>query len=276
MPKVTVVTPNYNYARYLPQRLDSILAQTYQDFELIILDDASTDNSREVIESYAKDPRIRTIYNGENSGSTFKQWNLGLKHARGRYIWFAEADDYAKPSLIETLAKMLSISDIALVTSPLNHFRHYPATARNRVSREIVAIPEMERVQRLLVNRCGLLARILEDKQLFSALVDESILTERRPPYNEVPPVRTLGLLLWFARLHPRAFKMALPILSWELMADVARRVGKVGLARELQNGLAARGHESGQDDRLSADQHTHGMPPRPEKTGIADPDHPG
>ena len=58
MPKVTVITPNYNYARYLPQRLDSILAQTYRDFELIIVDNASTDNSREVIESYAKDPRV--------------------------------------------------------------------------------------------------------------------------------------------------------------------------------------------------------------------------
>ena len=79
MPKVTVVTPNYNHARYLPQRLDSILAQTYQDFELIILDNASTDNSREVIESYAKDPRVKAIFNAKNNGSTFKQWKLGAK-----------------------------------------------------------------------------------------------------------------------------------------------------------------------------------------------------
>ena len=54
MPRVTVVTPNYNHAQYLPQRIDSILAQTFQDFELLILDDASTDNSREVIESYTR------------------------------------------------------------------------------------------------------------------------------------------------------------------------------------------------------------------------------
>ena len=62
MPKVTVITPNYNHARFLPKRLDSILGQTFQDFELIILDDASTDNSREVIESYAKDPRVRAFF----------------------------------------------------------------------------------------------------------------------------------------------------------------------------------------------------------------------
>jgi glycosyltransferase involved in cell wall biosynthesis len=72
MPKVTVITPNFNHARYLSRRIDSILSQTFQDIELIILDDASTDNSREVIESYAKDPRVKTIFNAENSGSTFK------------------------------------------------------------------------------------------------------------------------------------------------------------------------------------------------------------
>ncbi len=107
MPKVTVITPNFNYACYLPQRLDSILAQTYQDFELIIIDNASTDNSREVIESYAKDPRVRAIFNAQNNGSTFKQWHLGLRHAKGEYIWFAESDDYADHSLLETLVEKL-------------------------------------------------------------------------------------------------------------------------------------------------------------------------
>ena len=63
MPRVTVVTPNYNHAQYLPKRIDSILAQTFQDFELIILDDASTDSSREIIESYSKNQRAKAIFN---------------------------------------------------------------------------------------------------------------------------------------------------------------------------------------------------------------------
>ena len=63
MPRVTVVTPNYNHARYLPERIDSILAQTFQDFELLILDDASTDNSREVIESYTRHQNVRAAFN---------------------------------------------------------------------------------------------------------------------------------------------------------------------------------------------------------------------
>jgi glycosyltransferase involved in cell wall biosynthesis len=108
MPRVTVITPNYNHAPYLPQRLDSVLEQTFRDFELIVLDDASTDGSRAVIEAYAaRAPGVRTIFNARNSGSTFKQWNLGLSCAKGEYIWFAESDDYADPALLETLVDRL-------------------------------------------------------------------------------------------------------------------------------------------------------------------------
>ena len=89
MPRVTVVTPNYNHARYLPKRIDSILAQTFQDIELLILDDASTDNSREIIESYSKNQRVKAIFNQLNTGSTFKQWNLGLSQAKGEYRHFS-------------------------------------------------------------------------------------------------------------------------------------------------------------------------------------------
>ena len=107
MPRVTVVTPNYNHAQYLPQRIDSILAQTFQDFELLILDNASTDNSREVIESYTEHQNVRAAFNKENNGSPFKQWNLGLSQAKGEYVWFAEADDYADCTLLETLVDRL-------------------------------------------------------------------------------------------------------------------------------------------------------------------------
>ncbi len=71
-PFVSVILPNYNHAKYLPQRIESILNQTYQNFELIILDDCSSDNSREVIERYKDNPRIsKIIFNEKNSGSRF-------------------------------------------------------------------------------------------------------------------------------------------------------------------------------------------------------------
>ena len=107
MPKVTVIVPNYNHARFLPRRLDSILAQTYQDFEVLYLDDASTDSSADVFAPYASNPRIRALCNAENSGSPFKQWNKGAQNARGEYLWIAEADDAADPRLLETLVAHL-------------------------------------------------------------------------------------------------------------------------------------------------------------------------
>ena len=111
MPNVSVIVPNYNHALYLKQRIDSILNQTYQDFELILLDDCSTDNSREILSEYRKHPKVSyCVFNEENSGSTFRQWNKGIELAKGEYIWIAESDDWAEPKLIETLFTLLNSS----------------------------------------------------------------------------------------------------------------------------------------------------------------------
>ena len=64
----------------------------------------------------------------------------------------------------------------------------------------------------------------------------------RLPPHNKVPPAVAMELLVWFARIHPRAFTSALKILSWEQMCDLVRRVGMLGLARKLKNAVAASG----------------------------------
>ncbi|MEB5476808.1 glycosyltransferase family 2 protein [Acinetobacter pollinis] len=75
-PVVSVIVPSYNHAQFLEQRLESILNQTFQDFELIILDDVSPDHSREIIENYRNYPKVsQMIFNGRNSDSTFFQWN---------------------------------------------------------------------------------------------------------------------------------------------------------------------------------------------------------
>ena len=107
MCKVSIIVPNYNHARYLPQRVESILRQTYQDFELILLDDCSTDDSRSVLSRYANDTRVRISFNEANSGSPFKQWNKGVRLARGKYIWIAESDDYADVKFLERLVSLL-------------------------------------------------------------------------------------------------------------------------------------------------------------------------
>ena len=107
-PTVSVIIPNYNHAPYLKERIDSVLNQTYQDFEVIILDDCSPDNSVEVIEQYRSNPHVSHILiNEQNTRNTFIQWERGISMAKGRYIWIAESDDVAELQLLETLIGQL-------------------------------------------------------------------------------------------------------------------------------------------------------------------------
>ena len=107
-PKVSVIVPNYNHARYLKARIGSILNQTFQDFELILLDDCSTDNSAELLQSYADNPHIsHIVLNDRNTGSPFLQWQKGIGLAQGEYVWIAESDDTAQPDFLATTVAVL-------------------------------------------------------------------------------------------------------------------------------------------------------------------------
>ncbi len=106
-PRVSVVVPSYNHGRFLQQRLDTILNQTYQDFEVFVLDDASTDDTREILAGYAPRSRMEVILRQQNGGSVFRQWNAGVALARGDYVWIAESDDYADESFLEELTAVL-------------------------------------------------------------------------------------------------------------------------------------------------------------------------
>lgn len=102
MPLVSVIIPNYNYARYLDARIESVLNQTFTDFELILLDDVSTDDSLKVFDQYKDNPHVSClVVNETNSGSPFKQWMKGILLAQGKYIWIAEADDLAESDFLE-------------------------------------------------------------------------------------------------------------------------------------------------------------------------------
>ena len=103
MPKISVIIPVYNVEKYLRQCLDSVINQTYKDLEIICVDDCSTDNSRQILQEYAKkDERIKILYNKKNSklGPTR---NNGLKVATGKYIHFLDSDDWLEPNAYETL-----------------------------------------------------------------------------------------------------------------------------------------------------------------------------
>ena len=110
-PLITTIVPVYNHARFLPERLASIEKQCIDEMEILLLDDASTDNSLAIMERFSEsEPRARLMCNQQNSGSTFKQWKKALALARGRYIWIAESDDGAEPDMVRTLLGKLEAS----------------------------------------------------------------------------------------------------------------------------------------------------------------------
>lgn len=121
-PKVSVLIPTYNYAGYLDEAIQSVLNQTFTDFELIIVDDQSKDNTDEIVAKYLNDPRVSYYKNPANLGLV-GNFNQSLEYANGEYIKYLLADDKLHPTLLEKfVAVMDSNPSVSLVTSYSNTF----------------------------------------------------------------------------------------------------------------------------------------------------------
>ncbi|MDP2829315.1 MAG: glycosyltransferase [Sulfuricellaceae bacterium] len=116
--KVSVVVPNYNYARYLPTRLGTIMAQTYRPYEILFLDDNSSDDSVAVAEAILAKSGLpyRIVSNAINRGC-YSQWLSGIEMAKGELVWIAEADDECEPTFLEELVKGFEDPDVVLAYS---------------------------------------------------------------------------------------------------------------------------------------------------------------
>jgi glycosyltransferase involved in cell wall biosynthesis len=125
-PLVTVVIPNYNHELYLKERIESVLNQRFQDFELYILDDCSTDNSLQIINSYKTHAKVKGVLKNKiNAGSLFKQWIKAIELAKGKYLWIAESDDFAHIDFLkETVAIAEQNREIGLVFTDSNIVDH--------------------------------------------------------------------------------------------------------------------------------------------------------
>lgn len=121
--KISVITANYNYAQYIEEAINSIINQSYPDWELIIVDDGSSDNSVDIINSYCeKDNRIKFFQHPDRKNKGLKEsLLLGLSHATGDWIAFLESDDYFYP---DNLAKKIEIieehKDVCLIFNRVN------------------------------------------------------------------------------------------------------------------------------------------------------------
>ncbi|MBQ2689950.1 MAG: glycosyltransferase [Solobacterium sp.] len=128
-PLISIITPAYNVADYLPGCLDSILSQTFHDYELILIDDGSTDDTGKICDEYAaRDPRIRVIHQ-DNIGVS-DSWNKGVALAEGEYIGFVDSDDFIHEEMYEILYKAVTEtqSDIAFCD-----FKKYMFDIKNAV-----------------------------------------------------------------------------------------------------------------------------------------------
>ena len=102
MKKITFIIPAYNAERYIPECLDSIIKNRCDDIEVLVIDDGSTDNSKDVIKEYVrKDNRIQYIY--QNNSGVSAARNMGLDNAKGRYIMFLDADDFVDNKVFDEL-----------------------------------------------------------------------------------------------------------------------------------------------------------------------------
>jgi lipopolysaccharide biosynthesis protein/glycosyltransferase involved in cell wall biosynthesis len=113
-PLVSVIIPVYNQEKYIAERINSVLRQTFRDFEIFIIDDCSTDNSYDEIKKFEGHASITILKNEKNTGSVFRQWQKGIQMSRGKIIWIAEGDDIADSKFLETLLTAFNDPDVNL------------------------------------------------------------------------------------------------------------------------------------------------------------------
>jgi len=124
-PLVSVIVPNYNHEQYLRRRLDSVYGQTYRNIEVILLDDASNDDSRTILMEYCSmhPANTKIVFNEQNCGVVAEQWEKGMRLATGKYLWIAESDDYCDPNFLEELIPLLDDQSVMLAFSETRFMR---------------------------------------------------------------------------------------------------------------------------------------------------------
>ncbi|WBA10876.1 glycosyltransferase family 2 protein [Salinivibrio kushneri] len=144
MPKVSIITPSYDCSNYISDTIDSVLFQTCTDWEMIIVDDCSSDNSVSVIKSYMeKDSRVKLIQLEENLGAAVTR-NKAIEVAQGRYIAFLDSDDLWEPEKLETQLSFMQKSDIAF------SFSAYHKIDEEGIDIGTVSVPENVSYHQLL------------------------------------------------------------------------------------------------------------------------------
>ncbi len=199
-PLVTVYITNHNYGRYVEQAIQSVLRQTLRDFELIIIDDGSTDNSREIIARYADHAQIVTIFQ-QNKGLNVTN-NIALRAARGRYLMRLDADDYLDENALMVLAGVLERNpDVGLV------FPDYFLVDESGAVLEVVRRHDFDQVTLLDQPAHGACTMIRRESLLEMSGYDESLRCQDGYDlwirFIQHHRVQNVNLPLFYYRQHP-------------------------------------------------------------------------
>ena len=159
---VSIITPAYNAAAYIAETIESVLAQTYTNWEMLIANDCSKDNTSEIVQRYAaKDKRIKLINLKQNSGAAVAR-NTAIQNAKGRYIAFLDSDDLWKKEKLQKQIQFMQQNGYAFIYSSYEHFKGTKENIQNQVQ-----IPKsLNYNQALKGNQIGCLTVMLDKKQI--------------------------------------------------------------------------------------------------------------
>ena len=159
---VSIITPAYNAAAYIAETIESVLAQTYTNWEMLIVNDCSKDNTVEIVQSYAaKDKRIKLINLEQNSGAAAAR-NTAIQNANGRYIAFLDSDDLWKKEKLQKQIEFMKQNGYVFTFTSYEHFKETKENIQNQVQ-----IPKsLNYNQALKGNQIGCLTVMLDRNQI--------------------------------------------------------------------------------------------------------------
>lgn len=159
---VSIITPAYNAAAYIAETIESVLNQTYQNWEMLIVNDCSKDNTAEIVQSYAaKDKRIKLINLKQNGGAAAAR-NTAIKNAKGRYIAFLDSDDLWKKEKLQKQIQFMQQNEYAFTYISYEHFKETKENIQNQVQIQ----KSLNYNQALKGNQIGCLTVMVDKKQI--------------------------------------------------------------------------------------------------------------
>jgi len=165
---ISIITPSYNSSKYIAKTIESVISQTYKNWEMIIVDDCSPDNANEIIDKYTKkDFRIKLIKLEQNIGPANAR-NKGIKQAKGKYIAFLDSDDVWLPTKLEKQVKFMQDNDLALTCSSYYTINETNKQINTRIVKESFSYSDM-----LKSNHIGNLTGIYDCEKLGKIYMDD-------------------------------------------------------------------------------------------------------